>query len=130
MHKICGMDIKLNKDEISYYNRVFKYSSIVPLITIFLLGAMSVSKILPINYMMAIFVFIFTVYFLYIIKIDRVGTKTHLYAGIMLVGSYLFYSTSTYNITLAIILGFVVFITYINGRELQLRRATNKKTTN
>lgn len=123
MHRICGMDIKLNEEEIKYYNRVFKYSSIVPLVTLFLLGAMSVSNILPINYLMAVFVVIFTIYFLYIIKIDKVGTKQHLYAGIMLIGSYLFYSSSSYNITLGIILGFIVFITFINGRELQMRNS-------
>lgn len=122
MHRICGMDINLNEEEMRYYNRVFKYSSIVPLVTLFLLGAMSVSNILPINYIMAVFVIIFTIYFLYIIKINKVGTKQHLYAGIMLVGSYLFYGSSSYNITLAIILGFIVFITFINGRELQTRK--------
>lgn len=134
MHRICGMDVKVTDEEAKYYKKVFKYSSFVPLITIFLLGSMAVSNLLPINYIMAVMVIIFTIYFLYIIRIDKVGTKQHLYAGLVLVGAYIFYSANSYNITLAIILGFVVFITYINGRELQTKRkqskSSNKKVTN
>lgn len=126
MPRICGMDVKVTAEEAKYYNKVFKYSMFVPLITFFLLGSMAVSGLLPINYLMGVIVIIFTIYFLYIIRIDKVGTKHHLYAGLVLVGSYIFYSANSYNVTLAIILGFVVFITYINGRELQTKRKQNK----
>lgn len=129
MHRICGMDVKVNDNEAKYYNKVFKYSTFVPLITFFLLSSMSVSGLLSINYIMGVFVILFTIYFLYIIRVDKVGTKQHLYAGIILVGAYIFYGTS-YNISLAIILGFVVFITFINGRELQLRRKDRKQSNN
>lgn len=122
MPRICGMDVKLNDQELKYYNIVFKGCTIIPLINIFLLGSMAVSEMIKINYLMAVIVIIFTIYFLYIIKIDKVGTKQHLYAGVMLVGAYLFYSPSHYNIILGVILGFVVFISFINGRELQMRR--------
>lgn len=129
MERICGMDVKVNEQEAKYYKKVFKYSGFVPLITFFLLASMAVSSLLPINYMMGVIVIIFTIYFLYIIRIDKVGTKQHLYAGIILVGAYLFYGASSYNVTLAMILGFVVFITFINGRELQTK-AIHKKVTN
>ncbi len=129
MERICGMDVKVNEQEAKYYKKVFKYSGFVPLITFFLLASMAVSGLLPINYMMGVIVIVFTTYFLYIIRIDKVGTKQHLYAGIVLVGAYLFYGTNSYNITLAMILGFVVFITFINGRELQTK-AIQKKVTN
>lgn len=135
MHRICGMNVKVTDEEAKYYNKVFKYSTFVPLITFFLLASMSVSGLLPINYLMGVIIIIFTIYFLYIIRLDSVGTKQHLYAGLILVGGYIFYGSNSYNITLAIILGFIVFITYINGRELQLRRKdrkikNNKKVTN
>ncbi|WOO89150.1 hypothetical protein R2F61_00180 [Mollicutes bacterium LVI A0078] len=129
MERICGMDVKVNEQEAKYYKKVFKYSGFIPLITFFLLASMAVSSLLPINYMMGVIVIIFTIYFLYIIRIDKVGTKQHLYAGIILVGAYLFYGASSYNVTLAMILGFVVFITFINGRELQTK-AIHKKVTN
>lgn len=130
MPRICGIDVKVNDSEAKYYQKVFKYSSFIPLITFFLLSSMAVSGLLPINYMMGVFVIIFTIYFLYIIRVDKVGTKHHLYAGLMLIGSYLFYGGSSYNVTLAMILGFVVFITFINGRELQTKRKPTRKTTN
>lgn len=122
MHRICGMDVKLTDQEYKYYSKVFKYAGFIPLITIFLLGVVSVSGLVPVNYLMAVIAIIFTVYFLYTIKLDSVGTKQHLRAGIILAGSYLFYSFSSYTVTLSVIIGFTVFITYINGRELQLRR--------
>lgn len=121
MHRICGLDVELDEREAKYYKRVFKFCSIVPLITFFLLSSLVVSNLIEKNYLLSIFVIIFTIYFLYIIRIDKVGTKQHLYAGLMLVGSYIFYSTTTYNITIATILAFNVFISYINGRELQAR---------
>ncbi len=136
MERICGMDVKLNAEEARYYKRVFKYCGFIPLITFFLLGSMAVSNLIPINYLMTVIVILFTIYFLYTIKIDKVGSKQHLYSGIVLVGAYLFYGGSSYNVTLAIILGFAVFITYINGRELQTKRVkskghkSNKKVTN
>ncbi len=136
MERICGMDVKLSKDEAKYFKKVFKYCSFVPLITFVLLGATAVSALIPINYLMSVLVILFTIYFLYTIRLDKVGTKQHLYSGLLLVGSYLFYAGSSYNITLAIILGFVVFITFINGRDLQTKRVQvkqykqNKKVTN
>lgn len=122
MHRICGLNVELTKQELKYYKVVFMVCTIVPLFNIFLLGSMAVSGMIRINYLMSVIVILFTIYFLYILRIDKVGTKQHLYGGVMLVGSYLFYDTSRYNIILGLILCFVVFISFINGRELQARK--------
>lgn len=122
MERICGMDVKVSKDEAKYYRKIFKYLSFIPLATFFLIQSMAVSGLLKQNYLMTVIIIIFTIYFLYILKVDKIGTKQHLYAGTLLCGAYLFFNINTYNISLAITLGFVVFITFINGRELQARR--------
>ncbi len=127
MNKFCGLNIKLDENEKKYYSKVFKYSCIVPLITFFLLASMAVSNLVKINYLMSVFVILLTIYFLYTIQTSKVGTKHHLYSGLLLVGSYIFYSSSSYNLILGIIISFVVFITYINGRELQIKAKNNTK---
>ncbi len=122
MNKICKMNVDVSDKELKYYNKVFKYCSFVPLLTFFLLISMVASGLVIANYLLGIIVILFTIYFLYTIKTELVGTSKHLYAGLILCGAYFFYDFSTYTVSLSLILAFVVFITFINGRELQLKR--------
>lgn len=128
MQRICQMDIKITADEAKYYKRVFLFTTIQVLVTFVLLTAATLIGLIATNYLMAALAILFTIYFLYIIRIDKVGTKDHLRAGLLLFGVYLFYGFNRYSMILALTIGFAVFITYINGRELQSRRkVTNNR---
>lgn len=127
MERVCQIDVDITESEAKYYRRVFKFVSIQLLVSFFLLGAVSVSGLVPINYLMGALVILFTIYFMYIIRVDKVGSKEHLRTGLILFGTYLFYGFNKYSLILAMTIGFAVFITYINGRELQSRvKATSK----
>lgn len=128
MEKICQMDVKATKEEARYYKRVFMFTSIQVLVSFALLSAASVSGLITINYLMGALAILFTIYFLYIIRVDKVGTKEHLRAGLLLFGTYLFYGFNSYSLILAMTIGFAVFITYINGRELQTKRKVTNKS--
>ncbi len=122
------MDVKITSEEAKYYKRVFKFTYIQFLVSAFLLALISVIGLVEMNYMFMVLVMMFTAYNLIIIRLEDVGTKKHLRAGLLLIGAYLFYDFTKYNMILTITIGFAVFITYINGRELQSKRkVTNKR---
>ncbi len=128
MEKVCNMDVKITAEEAKYYRRVFKFTSIQFLVSAFLLALVSAIGLVQMNYMFMVLVMLFTAYTLIIIRLEDVGTTKHLRAGLLLIGAYLFYGFTKYNMILTITIGFAVFITYINGRELQTKRkVTNKR---
>ncbi len=128
MEKVCNMDVKITSEEAKYYKRVFKFTSIQFLVSAFLLAFISAINLVQINYLFLILVMLFTAYILVVIRLDEVGTIKHIRAGLLLFGAYLFYGFNSYNLILTITIAFAVFITYINGRELQTKRkVTNKR---